>query len=823
MTIATVGAARRARAVAACSFDVFDTFLLRACTTPDGVFERAYQRMSLSRSFPNVSESFVQHRIHAETRARRAAKEARGSSEVGIAEIYSLFPFRLFGLDRRALKDFVDAEFNAELELCRVNPEMLQQYLDMKRAGYRTGFISDTYWSAEQLGRLLRACSPDLGWDFLYASCENGTSKSDALFARYLSEQGFDPTTALHIGDNEAADIKGAQRHGIRARYYPQASLALAAQLQRESSVFTLLCPEHSPRLDQGSRTLRRMVAAQAPEKSPAFHLGVTTVGPVMAAFDAFIEHHVARLRQDKAKKVAVAFLGRDGYLPHRIWQALRGDIASYLEINRRVSVIGSAVTTAPVAELISKIARIDAPAFGELAKFLPPAVVAFFKGYPDGIASGKELADALPKLIDDKQMAAVAATMRTALIGYLRQTIPDFDTCTDLVLADLGYSGSVQKALRRILDHEGLGIRLHGAYLMTLDDAFDDLDDNDTAQGLISDLVVTPHVKRTLGRNVALLEQICCSAEGSVRDYRGGEVLREHNPRPAEQLALAADIQAGALAFVAHANELAPRYGLHPFKAPDVAARWTAAILGRLLLLPSDDELVLLGTLKHDVNLGTRALAPMLDDATIRHQLIAGGLPAGCTSPGPAMWLAGSFAGVSPAHAFLYLLFGANQLPADVFGDARCADIQIGLFAADGRATMEPVPCYRDGFGDIRIHIPVSSAMTIRTIAVPLATLAPEGLLHGVTVETGSTIQKMKMSKGLEVAALPDSKLTMAGLVCSGRHYRAADDGGCLLITVDPLQQPVAVYSVALTPLGSSRILALQDSDAAGPRTVVP
>lgn len=322
MTIATVGAARRARAVAACSFDVFDTFLLRACTTPDGVFERAYQRMSLSRSFPNVSESFVQHRIHAETRARRAAKEARGSSEVGIAEIYSLFPFRLFGLDRRALKDFVDAEFNAELELCRVNPEMLQQYLDMKRAGYRTGFISDTYWSAEQLGRLLRACSPDLGWDFLYASCENGTSKSDALFARYLSEQGFDPTTALHIGDNEAADIKGAQRHGIRARYYPQASLALAAQLQRESSVFTLLCPEHSPRLDQGSRTLRRMVAAQAPEKSPAFHLGVTTVGPVMAAFDAFIEHHVARLRQDKAKKVAVAFLGRDGYLPHRIWQA---------------------------------------------------------------------------------------------------------------------------------------------------------------------------------------------------------------------------------------------------------------------------------------------------------------------------------------------------------------------------------------------------------------------------------------------------------------------------------------------------------------------
>jgi len=38
MTIATAGLERRAQIVSAWSFDVFDTFLLRACTTPDGVF-----------------------------------------------------------------------------------------------------------------------------------------------------------------------------------------------------------------------------------------------------------------------------------------------------------------------------------------------------------------------------------------------------------------------------------------------------------------------------------------------------------------------------------------------------------------------------------------------------------------------------------------------------------------------------------------------------------------------------------------------------------------------------------------------------------------
>src|SRR5215468_2602565 len=101
MTIATVDAA--------CSFDVFDTFLIRACATPDGVFERTYELSRISETYQNVSDSFVQHRIQAEARARKAAKERRGTAEVHIAEIYSLFPFRLFALDRSALSDLVDA------------------------------------------------------------------------------------------------------------------------------------------------------------------------------------------------------------------------------------------------------------------------------------------------------------------------------------------------------------------------------------------------------------------------------------------------------------------------------------------------------------------------------------------------------------------------------------------------------------------------------------------------------------------------------------------------------------------------------------------
>lgn len=802
MTIATAALERRTQIVSAWSFDVFDTFLLRACTTPDGVFERTYELSGISRACPNISVSFIQHRIQAESRARRTAKEQRGGSEVHIEEIYSFFPFNLFGLARRDLNDLVESEFAAELELCRANPDMLRQYLDMKRAGHRVGFISDTYWDSSRLARLLRACRPELAWDFLYASCDHGSSKSETLFATYLANEGIDASASFHIGDNDKADIKGAKRHGIRPRYYPQAAAQLASKFQRETALFELLCAGAPSRLDHGARTLRRMVAARSAEKPPAFHLGLTVLGPVMAAFDAFVARRCEQVASP-GRTVALGFLGRDGFLSHRIWQRLHGGTAAYIEINRRVSLIASADTMQPLVDLLGKILKIDAPTFRDMVKIMPPKVAAFFAGFPDGIASGAELAAVLPDLMDPTEIVELAAGLRARLLAYLRHAIAGFDHCTDLVLADLGYSGSVQKALRRIFEIEGIEIRLHGAYLISVDDAFGDIAEEDSAAGFVSDLVVTPHVKRMLIRNVALLEQICCSADGSVRDYDGDRVLRELNPRPQSQIALAAEIQAGALAFADSAEAIALDLRLAPYAADETAARWCTATLARLLLLPDEDELALLGGLKHDVNLGTHALAPMLDGDFIRRQISARGLSAACTSTAPPMWLAGSFARLSPAHAYLYALFGANRLPADVFEESPSGPAQVGLFRAGGEATLETVTVHRTGLGELRVRIPVSRAMGIATIALPLPGFAAEGLLHGVTLQIADDVGDAADSQ--EVIGITAESLVYAGIQRNGDHYRAESADGCLLIPVAPMTKDIAIYSVAITPLGSS------------------
>jgi FMN phosphatase YigB (HAD superfamily) len=788
----------------ACSFDVFDTFLVRRCTTPEGVFERAFQLSPAGRTHPEAATSYAQHRIDAEGRARRIKFDRSGIIEVTIEEIYARFPFRLFGLDGSALATLVQAEFAAELDLCRTNIEILRLYRQMQGRGLRTGFISDTYWGSERLARLLHSCQPDIAWDFLYASCDHGTGKSGKLFLHYLTEQGIAPAKAMHVGDNEQADIKSARHYGILPHFYPQASPPFADQLNRESSVASLLSPRLATPLDQGLRTLRRVVAARSPQSSVPSQLGMSSLGPVMCTFDAFVEARVAELR-GQGGSVAVAFLGRDGFLPHRIWCEARGDTASYIEINRRVSAVGSSDTIDPIVDLIENVPKIDAKTFTEILKLDIPLVAEFLAGFPQGIATGRELAKALPALIDQNDLGALAAGLRKDILAHLRSSVPDFDRCTDLVLVDLGYSGRIQKALRRIFDYEGIATRLHGVYLLTRDDMLDDVPDGDSAVGFISDLVVTPHVKRMLLWNISPFEQLCCAPAGSVKSYENGAVRRELDPRPRQQIAAIGDAQAGALVFAKGLRDAMPEYDVSPFSDLDTAAGWTAAILGRLLLLPSDDERRLLGSFQHDVNLGTVTLAPMLDAAMMERLQIVDGLPVTCTTPPPPMWLAGCFSDVSAAHAYLYLLFGANKLPPGIFGDVKAGQIEIGLFAADGTASLRSLQVYHNGFSELRIRIPISARMQIRTIVVPIAKLATEGLIDGVFMQAGKDVQHASASR--TPIEWPESQLRTAGLERSGRHFRATSADGCLIIEINPLDKPVAIINIGVTPLGADRV----------------
>jgi hypothetical protein len=87
--------------------------------------------------------------------------------------------------------------------------------------------------------------------------------------------------------------------------------------------------------------------------------------------------------------------------------------------------------------------------------------------------------------------------------------------------------------------------------------------------------------------------------------------------------------------------------------------------------------------------------------------------------------------------------------------------------------------------------------------IALPLPKFAAEGLLHGVTIQTADDVRDAAESQ--DVIGVAAESLVYAGMHRNGDHYRAESEDGCLLIPVAPMTEAIAVYSVAITPLGSS------------------
>ena len=87
--------------------------------------------------------------------------------------------------------------------------------------------------------------------------------------------------------------------------------------------------------------------------------------------------------------------------------------------------------------------------------------------------------------------------------------------------------------------------------------------------------------------------------------------------------------------------------------------------------------------------------------------------------------------------------------------------------------------------------------------VALPLPTFAPEGLLHGVALQFADDLREAAESR--DVVGIAPESLVFAGVQRNGDHYRAETGDGCLLIPVAPMIGRIAIYSIAITPLGAA------------------
>lgn len=175
-------------------------------------------------------------------------------------------------------------------------------------------------------------------------------------------------------------------------------------------------------------------------------------------------------------------------------------------------------------------------------------------------------------------------------------------------MLIDLGYNGSVQDRIDDLLRDE-LGVHVAGRYLLLREQARTGLD----KRGLIDAEHYDLRTLVAMTENVALLEQVCTTSMGSVADYaEDGAPIRKANDIKGAQSATRERIQAGCLAFVEAQRDVIVRA-----EPGDEVARWrkgAASALGRVMFLPFEEELAVISSFKHDVNLGTDRTVALFD-----------------------------------------------------------------------------------------------------------------------------------------------------------------------------------------------------------------
>jgi len=587
------------------SLDCFDTVLWRRTATPIDVFFDL-QRHPL----------FLKHDITAEIRAKAesAARQLRISrgegSEVTLLEIYRQI---LPAADSEDWHALAEVELQTEMLSCHAFPPAIDLLLDAARRKMPVIMVSDTYFSQEQLTRLLAHCLPTDAFKAIsrvIVSSEHGVSKGGGLFRRVLDRLNHRAGEIVHVGDNEQADRVAALAAGLNSVHLVHLPVALESQERMQAMALGMA--DAGIRRDRSlPRPYHAVLASQALNDQAAATIGYATLGPIMHAFARWILAEIDDLRANR-NRVRPVFLMRDAWLPMRACEAIAGSSpGAAVRISRFAAYASSFRSAADIERYLAEFANPDYLEAVCKQLLLPQAEAAGLirMARADRHPSRKLVRECLkPERVG--RIVKASKDYFATLQAHLRDSA-DVMPGDTLIFIDLGYQGTAQRVLTPVMREEW-NVEIQGRYLL----AARVRDWARSRRGLIEPSWCDDRTLMAVVRHVALLETLCTSDDASVIAYDGqGKPILDAQLTAQFQQLRVSTIQDEAIRFVRDAQTCFERS-----TAPDPDALRDAALgeLLRMIYFPTPLENQNLGGFSLDMNLAT--------DKTLRvHDLEAG------------------------------------------------------------------------------------------------------------------------------------------------------------------------------------------------------
>ena len=308
------------------SFDLFDTLVVRNITSYTDIFEIMYFRMIEEGKI--VEAGFLKKRIASEKKLSLNGQAPR------LREIYEDFCE-----DKTQAEELAEMEFSLDMQLIRPRKKMIKAFEEAKCQEKLVYITSDTYYSKEQIKRILEANGIE-GYNGLILSCENKTSKSGDLYE--VLKKKSDSDAILHIGDDIVADIEKATEHGLKCFHIYSAAelLDLIGALGLDQYAESL-----SDRIHVGMFMSEIFNSPFQFEDEKRLHIdssdsiGYLIFAPIIIDFVGWFQKKVQDDRYSD-----VWFCARDGYLIKKLYELEKYQKESRYFLTSRIAAIRSGV-----------------------------------------------------------------------------------------------------------------------------------------------------------------------------------------------------------------------------------------------------------------------------------------------------------------------------------------------------------------------------------------------------------------------------------------------------------------------------------------------
>lgn len=595
--------------IRAVSFDIFNTILLRYVYKPEDIYEAAGKQMKLPTGI--TPEDYRYIRQQTQKRVQMAKEKAVGTAEVSLEEIVSELPN---WIDPKAA---IEAEIGAEKELDFGNPELSELITWLEERAYRIIYVSDMYFSAEQIGSILQEAKVPLYPIFVSSEFEVD-KKSGQLLEKALDSIKHDSSQIIHLGDNFEADVLGAEKCGIKAFWYKSPYADAASSLAMEEFV-----------LGGGwtDKNILRHVAGAFLETEGAdgdkwAAIGAQIVGPMTAYFMEWLSEQTQLKRDDQ-----ILFLMREGRFFQKAWQIYSRHCG--IEIENKLVFLSRRALLLPMMERfgeeelkeVLESPKISlAEVFGilgisEWKESFTPYLEVFRKDFESTDMGDISLYQAVKDFLLSEECRILIEANIEKEKEMVRAYFESIHLKGRVATVDIGYQGTIQKRLEKVITTDNA---IHWDHFLLLSNGIkrlEELERSNIMGSLGTYCGEGSSLMSVVNRNNRSLELLFLEGCGSTLGYtweQGRAVpVMEALRWPERQKQQIEICQQGALTY------------LQLYMESGRKRKWSREeilqMLHRLLSCPNAPEAEILGNLVFDENNGTEYSRRILEEKDVK------------------------------------------------------------------------------------------------------------------------------------------------------------------------------------------------------------